>query len=572
MIRAALTAAAAFVLLGAAKVPTVDYRLGVEAPADGQPPRVDVELTFRGDADGETRLQLPDHWASAKDLWRYVSDVRVQGAAATEDGPAVRVLRHKPGAKITVRYRVRTAYDADPAGIDGNPYKGALIRPGWMSLMGNFVFASPEGREDQPATFRWGRLPGGWRVASDLEHGRMGRPLRVDDVGESITVGAPHLAVIERPITGGTLRFAAPAGAPFDQTAFADDMAKVVSAQRAFWNDLNEPYFVAYLPLTPKPSGSSSGGTGRGDGFVLYGTPNTPVERIRWTLAHEHVHTWIPMRIGRRMDDPEARYYWLSEGFTEFYTARTLLRAGLVTPEQGVGYWAEGMARYEANPLRTAPVARIISDFWTDPNAQRLPYQRGMLLALKWDDEIRRKTGGKADLDDVMLRMRDHNAQFPAGQGPDLITGVVSAAWVVAQIGVRPDIAKYAEGGAYVDLPEQLFDGCLDARIVTSPAFDAGFDYMASAKDMVAKGVRQGGPAWNAGLRDGAKITKITLTPDDTSREVAMTVLPNMGQGKPLQIRYWPYGDKDVSRRRLQLAVGLSEAEKAACARKAGGL
>lgn len=572
MIRPLLTAVATLALLGAAKVPTVDYRLGVEATADGKPPLVDVELTFRGDADGETRLDLPDHWASAKDLWRYVSDVQVQGATAAEDGPAVRVLRHKPGARITVRYRVRTAYDADPAGVDGNPYKGALIRPGWMSLMGNFVFAAPEGREDQPATFRWGRLPKGWRFASDLEHGRMGRPMTVDDVGESITVGAPHLAVIERPITGGTLRFAAPAGAPFDQTAFADDMAKVVSAQRAFWNDLNEPYFVAYLPLTAKPSGSSNGGTGRGDGFVLYGTPNAALDRIRWTLAHEHVHTWIPMRIGRRMDEPEARYYWLSEGFTEFYTARTMLRGGLVTPEQGVGYWAEGMARYEANPLRTAPAARIISDFWTDANAQRLPYQRGMLMALKWDDEIRKKTGGKADLDDVVLRMRDHNAQFPAGQGPDLITGVVSAAWVVAQVDLRPDIAKYADGGAYVDLPEQLFDGCLDARVVTAPGFDAGFDYMASAKDKVVKGVRQGGPAWNAGLRDGARITKITVTPDDTSREVVMTVLPNMGQGNPLQIRYWPYGDKDVSRRRLQLAVGLSEAEKAACARKAGGL
>lgn len=572
MIRAALAAAAALALLGAAKAPTIDYRLGVETPTAGKPPVLDVEMRFRGDPDGETRLQLPDHWASGKDLWRYVSDVQVQGATATEDGPAVRILRHKPGARIAVRYRVQTAYEADPAGVDGNPYKGPLIRPGWMSLMGNFVFAAPAGRDDQPATFRWGKLPKGWRLASDLEHGRMGRPMSLDDIAQSIIVGAPHLAVIERPITGGTLRFAAPAGAPFDQTAFADDMAKVVSAQRAFWNDLNEPYFVAYLPLTPKPSGSSNGGTGRGDGFVLYGTPNAAPDRIRWTLAHEHVHTWIPMRIGRRMDEPEARYYWLSEGFTEFYTARTLLRAGLVTPEQGVGYWAEGMARYEANPLRTAPVARIISDFWTDPNAQRLPYQRGMLLALKWDDEIRRKTGGKADLDDVMLRMRDHNAQFPPGQGPDLLTGVASAAWVVAQVDLRPDIAKYADGGAYVDLPEQLFDGCLNARVVTAPAFDAGFDYAQSFKDKVVTGVRKGGPAWNAGLRDGARITKITLTPDDTSREVALTILPKLGQATPQTIRYWPYGDKDVATRKLQLAVGLSEAEKAVCARKLGGL
>ena len=29
------------------------------------------------------------------------------------------------------------------------------------------------------------------------------------------------------------------------------------------------------------------------------------------------------------------------------------------------------------------------------------------MLALKWDEEIRQKSGGKADLDDVIVRMRD---------------------------------------------------------------------------------------------------------------------------------------------------------------------
>ncbi|MBU2308146.1 MAG: hypothetical protein KKG89_14930 [Alphaproteobacteria bacterium] len=569
MLRVLSLAVAACLMLGAAKVPTVDYRLGVE-PQAGKPPLLNVEIRFQSDADGETRLDLPDRWASAKDAWRYVSDIQVKGATAAEDGPAVRVLRHRPNARITVTYRVQTAYDQDPAGVDGNPYKGPLIRPDWLAVMGEFAFAAPEGRENQPATFNWGKLPKGWRMASDLEHGRMGRPMVVDDIARSITMAGPRVAVVERPIPGGVLRFAAPEGGAYPIEPFADDIARIVTAHRGFWNDVRGPYFVAFVPLTARPTGSSSGGTGRDDAFVLYGTPNAG-DRMRWTIAHEHIHTWIPGRVARRPDTDDTQAAWFKEGFTEFFTSRLMLRAGLVTPAEAVAYMADQQTAYEANPQKTAPQARISADYWTDRNVQRLSYQRGLLLALKWDEEIRKKTGGKADLDDVILRMRDHYQQFPAGKGPDAVTGLVSAVWVVAEIDLRPDIAWYADRGSYVDLPETLFDGCLDARVTVTPGFDSGFDHAASATADVVKGVRRGGPAWTSGLRDGLRIDAMDLKPGDMTREIIVTVRPARG-GKARTIRYWPYGDNDVETRRLQLAAGLSGEALAACGRKIGGL
>ncbi|PZQ60663.1 MAG: hypothetical protein DI570_13740 [Phenylobacterium zucineum] len=563
--------AAACLLLGAARQPTVDYRLGIETQPDGAPATATVEIRFRGDADGETRLELPDQWASGRELYRYVYDLQVSGAQAREGGPAARVLSHRPNAKITVRYRLRSAYDADPVGIDGNPYKGPLIRPQWMALLGDVAFAAPEGREHLPATFRWGALPKGWRMASDLEHGRMGRSMKVRDVADSVTFAGPDLTVIERPISGGTLRYVAVPNDTYPSDAFADQIAKVVSAERAFWNDVQGPYLVGFVPLVQSPRNRSSGGTGRGDAFVLYATPGL-AEQLRWTIAHEHTHTWIAARTGRQASGPEQMATaWFHEGFSDFYMVRTLMRAGTITPEEAVGKLDEALRGYDANPSRTAPAAKIVAGFWSDRNIQRLPYQRGALLALKWDDDIRRKTGGKATLDQVMLRMRDHYQQFPPGQGPDVVTGLVSAAWVVAQVDLRPDIARYADGGAPLTFPEQLFDGCLDVRVTVTPAFDAGFDYAASAVDKVVRGVRARGPAWNSGLRDGMRIEKINLKAGDTTREIEMTVRPARG-GKSRQIRYWPYGDVDVETRRLQLAHGLAGDALAACGRRIGGL
>ncbi|WP_293901287.1 hypothetical protein [Phenylobacterium sp.] len=573
MFRALLIAAAAVLLLAAKPAPSVDYSLGV-APQTSGPPLLTVEIRLRGDADGETRLDLPDHFGDGTEGWRYLSALSVRGASVTAPDPAHRLLRHRPGAKLVIRYQVRTAYPEDPPGEAGNTYRGPLIRPEWFAVLGNFVFAIPEGRESEPATFAWGKLPKGWRVASDLEHGAMGRPMSTKDIDESIAMGGARLAVEERPIPGGVLRFATLADGPFQPGPLADQVARIVSAERAFWNDLREPYFVALIPLTAKPHGSSTGGTGRGDGFVLYATPNG-ADALEFTIGHEHTHTWIPERTGRMPETAEPAVYWFSEGFTDFFTTRTELRAGLIGAAEAVARMDKSMRAYDASPARTAPAARIVIEFWNDPNVEQLPYQRGQLLALKWDEEIRRKTGGKADLNTAILRMRDHYQQFPAGQGPDVVTGLVSAVWVTAALDIRPDIAKYADDGAVVPLPDEMFDGCLQARVTISPGFDAGFDADASFTTKVLKGVKRRGPAWNSGLRDGMVLDAWTYKAGDMTRQIELTVRPPARRGvkaRPRTIAYWPYGDVDTQTRALQLTPGMSEAARAACGKKIGGL
>jgi hypothetical protein len=64
-------------LFGATKPEdTVSYF--VEPMANGN--ALAVEMTFRGDADGETVLQLPEKWAGSQELWRSISGLTVTGA------------------------------------------------------------------------------------------------------------------------------------------------------------------------------------------------------------------------------------------------------------------------------------------------------------------------------------------------------------------------------------------------------------------------------------------------------------------------------------------------------------
>ena len=511
MVRALFLSAAAVLMLGAAKPTSVDYRLGVEAVA-GQAPIIDVEIRLRGDADGETRLQMPDGVAI---------EPRIEGARAQTAEAGVRVLRHRPGAKLTVRYQVR------PAGTDRAS----------VAALGEGLWAIPEGRASEPATFRWGRLPPDWRAASDLEHGALGHPMTVADVRLSVVIAGAGLQIASQDRPGGAVR-AAVLGDGAAATRAAGAAAQAVGALAAFWREDSGPYLLVAGPFLGAP-------TDRGDGVAMAaGALSDP--DLAADLARTRVRTWISKDLGPPPASGAAPA-WFTTGVSDLFARRLLLRAGLTTSQAAVADLAEA-------------------------DRSRDPGRRGVILALKWDEDIRRKTGGTADLDDVILRMRDHSRRFPPGQGPDVVTGLVSAAWVTAGIDLRPDIARYAGGDARVSLPELLFDGCVDARVTVSPGFDAGFDPKASFDAKVVRGVRRGGPAWNSGLRNGMALVDWRFTAGDMSREIELTIRPTGKRARARTIRFWPYGDADVETRVLRLAPGLSDTARNACQGKIGGV
>ncbi|HYG62768.1 MAG TPA: M61 family peptidase, partial [Thermoanaerobaculia bacterium] len=231
-----------------------------------------VEIRLAGDPDGETRLVLPQEWAGSNELWRHVADVRVDGAEAVrEEGPAVRVISHKPGAPLTVRYRVNSAWDGEP----GFEYEKArpLILPGWFLFHGEGVFAAPEGRQDAPARFSWKGFPADWKLASDLDHLTGAQAGTVDDVVESVAMGGPDLHVSRRDIDGAPLRVALRGTWRFSPEAFSEMVATIIRAENELWGAPARPFFVPLAPLGGGESGYSFTGTGRGDAFSVASTP-----------------------------------------------------------------------------------------------------------------------------------------------------------------------------------------------------------------------------------------------------------------------------------------------------------
>lgn len=545
---------------------TVDYALSpiFEGAALAA---VAVEMRLTGDADGATRIELPDQFAGQTAMWRHLSDLSVAGAAASRQSGAALTLEHDPGAAITIRYRVASAYVSPP----GDYAKGgAIIRPGWFASFGEALFASVEGRQREPARFAWIGWPKDWNRASDLDPGFIDPTLDEGGVVESTLLAGPGVRVVERALPGGTLQVGMRGNFDFSDERWADTLAEVIGAQRRFWADdtARGPFTVTLNELADLTPGSSAGGTGRSDAFAMEATADIPFDTLVRIIAHEYNHTWLPRRIGElpKVDEPLA--YWLSEGVTDFYTGRILRGADIWSAEEFTSDFNEMLARHAASPARALPNGAIAEGFWQDRDIQQLPYDRGRLFALLVDYRLRQtnanKSGGARTYDDLLRIMRDAWAAAPAGAKPDLRANFTAAA-MQSGLDIEPLIANHIDRGEAIDLPRDILGPCGTLETVTISAFDPGFDRAASTASGIISGVVPAGNAERAGLRNGmVRVDFIRSTEGDSRREMAYRIRDETGERA---IAWLPAGEGTVTFPELALAEGaVSSACKAVMA------
>jgi len=364
----------------AAAAEPVDYRMSITPSA--QRPTVTITLTMLGDADGTTDLDLPNQWAGSDRLWRNIGGWRISGGTIGDTGkPEVKRLRHKPGARLTIRYTV-----TDPEPLPPGPdYKKALpwIERDWITLHGEGVIVIPTGGEDRPARFRWGKLPTAWRVASDLDSAPP--TLTANQVAQGIFTGGRDLRLIERKVGAAPLRLALLGAWTFTDAELADRVSAMIAAENAMLDARAIPFLVTLTPLA-NPTGKrlSYGGTGRTAGFALTGTPNMPFRDLPRLLGHEYAHRWF-----HNAGDDDANSYWLTEGFNDWFSAQAMLRTG----DWDAARWATQLNavlnRHATSPALALTPQERFDQFWTNQAAEKFPYDEGQLTATILDAQLR---------------------------------------------------------------------------------------------------------------------------------------------------------------------------------------
>jgi predicted metalloprotease with PDZ domain len=516
-----------------------------------------VEMALTGESDGETELDLPTEWGGQSALWRGVSRFRVEGATrvVTDDNPARRIVQHPPSATLKVRYRLAQFWAGEPETTEFRP----IIRPRYFHVIGWAALARPRWTLTTATAVTFKGLPATWRHASDAEHASS-----LKEALTSVMVGGDFRVLRQGPLT------VAIRGAwAFSDEAFLKRLGPIIESHHRFWGDPPGAFLVTLLPIVSKPNSSTAGGTGLGDAFAFYATENVPQDRMLKGLAHEHMHSWIPLRVGSTPADSQGvAESWFSEGFTDFYTHRLLVRDGLSSVEDMAGTLNEIMWAYAFSPMRNAPNAQLVAEFWRDQAAHQMPYQRGFLIAALVDARLRQGSGGVRDLDDVMTAMK--RATDAAGDARPPVRAHFIASTMSAGVDVGDDVRRFAEEGQTVVLPADVWAPCGVVETSEVAEFDRGFKGARTLENHgVVTGVDPDGPAHAAGLRDGMRILNLDLRGTRDSR-VPLTYRVLIGS-EVREITYSPTGKRRVSLQQLKLRP-LDDGGRNACAGRLGGL
>jgi predicted metalloprotease with PDZ domain len=512
---------------------------------EGDEPRVLATLRATGEADGTTEFGLITGWGGVPDGGEWIREVRAESREGRELaleplGNARFVAAHEPGERVTLRWELAPLADE---GYDRSNEYRPLVRKALVHVIGNTGLLTPLALRDAdvPSTieFDWrGFEREGWSCASS--HGLGARVAVRCPLSEFLQAVflAGDVELERREVPGGELIVAAPRDSEaVELSALADATAAIVRAERTFFADTTQPYyFVSALPMgAPEAHGFSLGGTGLTDSFALFYqrgaslADDSPTrEPLLSVLAHEHFHNWCGLAIAP--EGTEQLAYWFTEGFTSFYTGRMLRAARLATEEQRRREVDEALARYWKSPARGETNAVIAERFWTDRDVGELPYQRGFVVALALDAEMRRASGGTRTLDDGM---RELLAEARA-TGERFTTEELLARferWTSAE--VARSLAELIERGGVLE-PDPMSWGVF-GDLCTCPAYalDPGFDVETTMEQRIVFGVRQGSAAWKAGLRDGQKLAGLSYA-GSANIPVSMTVV-DRGQRRALE-------------------------------------
>jgi hypothetical protein len=518
-------------------------------PVASPSPLVHVELAF--DPQGANVKGDQTTWRLAGGAAERVQHATAHDAGgdvavtvrAHGQGPAVDLLLARaPSGAVRLAYDVLAGDDApdDPIGI--------LVQEDRFRGAGEKLVALPEALDD--AT-----LPVLLRID--------GEPLRADKAASSLGVGAVRRETIRARALRYTSFLAGSLGAQvidaveghdegawlgytaFDPRPAVAELAQIRTGFAELFKAqgmLPGPPWTYLVVSRARPIGSFST-TPRFESTLLQVGPSEAwTGALRLSMAQQLARRWIGDAIRfTPQQGHEWELGWFNDGVARYAATLLLARLGFLDPKE----WREAIAG-ELSVLATSPHAsksnaELAALAPRDPVARATMMARGALYAARESAVIQARSKGARRLENVLVDLLKQ-AQNDQNQST---AALPSSAWLDALSKDDPDAAKSFDAiimkGGGVELPKDALGPCFRAGAGEYAAFDPGFDLDATRIDKDGKvvGVREGGPAAKAGLKDGDVLESMSAREDDASVPVKMIVTR---AGQKVSLTYVPRG------------------------------
>jgi predicted metalloprotease with PDZ domain len=274
---------------------------------------------------------------------------------------------------------------------------------------------------------------------------------------------------------------------PVSLAELTSTVRRITEAETAWMNDrpFDNFLFIYHFP------GASGGGMEHAYSTAITLNPQYVTEHpdvLADVTAHEFFHLWNVKRIRPQSLEPidytrenYTRALWFSEGVTTTAGECSLLRAGLMDEQRFLAHLSSTIADLERRPAHlTQSVEESSLDAWLEkypyyltPERSISYYDKGELLGVLLDLQLREVTHGRKSLRDLFQWMNDNYAKrgrfFPDSDGVRLAAETISGA------DFKPFFEKYVAGTE--EIPWDQFFQPVGLRLaqVAMQVAEAGF-------------------------------------------------------------------------------------------------
>ena len=534
--RHCVAALAAWIALAGAERAWADETLRYELTPDFGQGRLHVELSWQTGPRQQSGLSVSERVGPISDVPALLHNIRFSSPARYTSG-GLWVLQHHLSETLHCEYDVvppRRAFD------DWADMHYPITTSDFFHGLGTAFLLVPNSGPGVPGEFEvivvW-KLPSGFKAVCSWGAGRhIGARLKASDLRHSVYL-AGQLKTTTRNDDGRKVTVAIVDRFGFTVDELADMSATIIRQQCAFMLEEDFPDFVVTaIPVGQplKPGESRLAGSGLYNSFALFVAPQSKLDdAVQHLFAHELFHHWNGVLLAAQQ--PERLVYWFTEGFTDYYALRILYESGYWNATTYCKWINRHIREYYLNPAIHASNEDIDKDYWNKRSTVgEVPYQRGLLLGLRWHKLARQK--GVREGIDRLFKSLVNRARA---------SGLQASNQEIRQAGMEllgpwfgEEFDRYVIRAETIDLPADALAPELSGKLTEVYEYDVGFEQSRSLRDRRVRGLIKGSAAEKAGLREGDHLAGWSIQGDP---DVPVKLSVQSG-GSTQGITYYPRG------------------------------
>lgn len=389
----------------------IDYRLSVE---NAQEHLYRVEIAVKRNKNRRLEFVMPAWSPGRYAIYDFARNVQEFAAETAKGEPLAWRKLDKQTWQIDATESLTVRYLIYANNLSGT---FSQVNETHANYNGASVFMYVQGHKQNPVSLTIA-APKGWRVINGAVDALGQTSFRFDNydllIDTPTEVGDFKLAEFEH--RGRVYRVALHALADFDRmTELVESIRKIVVYQTSIFGDPDFKHYTFILHLV-SPSGPSDGMEHLNSTQVI----GRNLEDLVETCSHEFFHLWNVKRLRPAGIGPwdytrevYTRSLWISEGLTSFYGDISLARSQVWTRSRYYHALAQEVMTLQSRPARRFMSLELSSwDTWlflgvghkqetNQFNSTISYYNKGHLVGLLLDLEIRHCTGSRRSLDDV---------------------------------------------------------------------------------------------------------------------------------------------------------------------------